>query len=88
VHYADRGERGEETRRGRKRRAKTDRADARLARRLLVDGRLPECWIPPVHVLECRALLETYHELREAHTSWVQRVHAVLFHQGRTEPGR
>jgi hypothetical protein len=78
----------EETRRGRKRRAKTDRADARLARRLLVDGRLPECWIPPVHVLECRALLETYHELREAHTSWVQRVHAVLFHQGRTEPGR
>jgi transposase len=68
--------------RGRKRRAKTDRADARLERELLVDGRLSECWIPPAHILDCRALLETYHELHEAHTGWVQRIHAVLFHQG------
>jgi transposase len=68
--------------RGRKRRAKTDRADARLQRDLLVQGRLPECWIPPEHVLECRALLELYHDLRTEHTAWVQRVHAVLFHQG------
>src|SRR6266511_4159069 len=42
-------------------------------------GRLPQCWIPPAHVLECRALLETYHALRVEHTAWVQRVHAVLF---------
>ena len=68
--------------RGRKRRAKTDRADARLQRDLLTQGRLPECWIPPEHVLECRALLELYHDLRAEHTAWVQRVHAVLFHQG------
>jgi transposase len=68
--------------RGRKRRAKTDRADARLQRDLLAQGRLPECWIPPSHVLECRALLELYHDLRAEHTAWVQRVHAVLFHQG------
>ncbi len=68
--------------RGRKRRAKTDRADARLQRDLLVQGRLPECWIPPEHVLECRALLELYHDLRAEHTAWVQRAHAVLFHQG------
>src|ERR1039458_10041512 len=33
------------TQRGRKRRAKTDRADARLMRDLLAAGRLPECWI-------------------------------------------
>ena len=45
-------------------------------------GRLPECWIPPGHILECRALLETYHDLRREHTAWVQRIHAVLFHQG------
>src|SRR6266568_4429942 len=45
--------------RGPKRRAKTDRADARHQRVLLEQGRLPECWIPPSHVLECRALLET-----------------------------
>jgi len=70
------------TLRGRKRRAKTDRADARLMRDLLAQGRLPECWIPPAHVVECRALLELYHDLRAEHTAWVQRAHAVLFHQG------
>jgi transposase len=68
--------------RGRKMRAKTDRADARLMRDLLAGGRLPECWIPPAQVLEYRAQLETYHALRREHTAWVQRVHAVLFHQG------
>jgi transposase len=68
--------------RGRKRRAKTDRADARLMRDLVAQGRLPECWIAPAHVLECRALLEAYHDLRAEHTAWVQRAHAVLFHQG------
>ena len=45
-------------------------------------GRLPECWVPPGHILECRALLELYHDLRSEHTAWVQRVHAVFFHQG------
>ena len=70
------------TARGKKRRAKTDKADARLMRDLLAGGRLPECWIPPPRVLECRALLEAYHDLRREHTAWIQRVHAVLFHQG------
>jgi transposase len=68
--------------RGRKRHAKTDKTDARHLRTLLAEGRLPECWIPPAHILECRALLETYHDLRTAHTAWVQRIHAVFFHQG------
>jgi transposase len=68
--------------RGRKKRAKTDRADARLLRDLLAEGRLPECWIPPEHIVECRALLECYHDLRAEHTAWVQRIHATLFHQG------
>src|SRR6266851_10152165 len=68
--------------RGRKKRAKTDRADSKLMRELLAQGRLPECWIPPEQVLECRALLETYHALRREHTAWVQRIHAVFFHQG------
>jgi len=49
---------------------------------LLAEGRLPECWIPPAQILEYRALLETYHDLRAAHTAWVQRIHAVFFHQG------
>jgi transposase len=68
--------------RGRKRRAKTDRTDARLLRELLTEHRVPECYIPPAHVLECRALLECYHDLRREHTAWVQRIHAVCFHQG------
>ena len=68
--------------RGRRRHAKTDRADAQHLRQLLGDGRLPECWIPPGHVIEARALLETYRDVRVEHTGWVQRIHAVLFHQG------
>jgi len=73
--------------RGRKRHAKTDKTDCRHLRMLLAGGRLPECWIPPSRVLECRALLELYHDLRAGHTAWVQRIHAVLFHQGAPVPG-
>ena len=62
--------------RGRKRHAKTDKTDCRHLRMLLAEGRLPECWIPPGHILEARALLETYHDLRAEHTAWVQRIHA------------
>src|SRR3954464_13673615 len=68
--------------RGPKRRAKTDRADARLLRDLLADGRLPESWIPPAQVLEMRARLQLFKDLREQHTGWVQRIHAILLHHG------
>jgi transposase len=68
--------------RGRKRRAKTGKTGSRHLRELLAEGRLPECWIPPPVILECRALLETYHDLRAGRTAWVQRVHAVFFRQG------
>ncbi len=54
----------------------------RHLRQLLAEGQLPECWIPPARILECRALLETYHDLRREHTAWLQRIHAVFFHQG------
>jgi transposase len=69
-------------RRGRKKRAKTDRADARLQRDLLERGEFPGCWVPPPAVLDWRQALETYHDLRVQHTAWVQRIHAVCFHQG------
>jgi hypothetical protein len=42
--------------RGRKRHAMIDKTDCRHLRMLLAEGRLPECWIPPGHILECRAL--------------------------------
>jgi hypothetical protein len=51
---------------------------------MLAQGRLPECWIPPTQVLEARALLQVYRDLRRDHTAWVQRIHAVLCHQGAT----
>jgi transposase len=60
--------------RGRKRRAKTDPADAGLLRGLLAGGRLPTAWIPPEQVREIRAVLELYKDLREEHTAWVQRI--------------
>ena len=44
--------------RGRKRHAKTDRTDSHLVRDLLLQGRLPSCYIPPSEILEIRALLE------------------------------
>jgi transposase len=73
--------------RGPKRKAKTDKTDSKLMREALVDGRLPECYIPPSQVLEWRALLELYHDLRVEHTSWAQRIHATCFHQGATALG-
>jgi transposase len=68
--------------RGRKKRAKTDRADARLLRTLLLQGRFPESWIPPAHVLEIRTLGRLYCTLKDERRAWQQRIHAQLFHQG------
>lgn len=68
--------------RGPKKRAKTDRADARLLRNLLVEGRFPESWIPPAHVVEIRTLSRLYCTLMDERRGWQQRIHAQLFHQG------
>jgi transposase len=48
---------------GKKRRAKTDFADARHLRELLLLGRIPESWIPPAHILDLRARVRTRHLL-------------------------
>jgi transposase len=68
--------------RGKKRRAKTDREDARWLRELLADGRLPEAWIPPAHVLEWRTRTRLGKNLVDERTGWLQRVQATLFHHG------
>ena len=41
--------------RGNKKRSKSDRADARHVRELMMIGRLPESWIPPAHLLRAQA---------------------------------
>jgi len=70
------------SRRGGKRRAKADWADARHLRQLLIEGRIPESWVPPAHVLDTRASVRLYKDLLEERTAWQRRVHATLFHQG------
>jgi transposase len=67
---------------GKKKRAKTDFADARHLRELLLIGRLPESWIPPAHILDLRARVRTRHLLSHQRTEWQQRMHAVLYHHG------
>jgi transposase len=59
---------------GRKRRAKTDRSDARLLRDLLVAGELPASRIPPEP------------SLVNQRTVWCQRIHAELYHHGVAVP--
>ena len=68
--------------RGRKRRAKTDREDARWLRELLAEGRLPEAWIPPEHVRQWRSRARMRHTLIDERTQWLQRIQATLFHHG------
>lgn len=68
--------------RGPKRRAKSDREDARHLRELLQSGNLPESWIPPAEVQELRSLFRLRKTLVEDRTSWQQRIQAVLFHHG------
>lgn len=74
------------TLRGKKKRAKTDKADARHERELLEQGRLPESWIPPAHILDLRELVRLRKTLIDQRTQWKQRIHAVLFHHGLPKP--
>jgi transposase len=80
AHLAEAGE--ARALRGPKRRAKTDREDARWLRRLLAEGRLPEAWIPPAHVREWRTRTRLRKTLIDERTRWLQRVRATLFHHG------
>ena len=68
--------------RGPKRRAKTDRADARWLRSLLAEGRLPEAWIPPEHLRRGRTRTRLRKTLIDERTTWLQRIQATLFHHG------
>src|SRR3954469_4035545 len=72
--------------RGRKARAKTDRADARHLRELLQQGRLPEAWAPPEEILELRQRVRLRKTLVDERTAWQQRIHALLFHHGIARP--
>jgi transposase len=68
--------------RGNKKRPKSDRADARHLRELLMIGRLPESWIPPDHLLDLRSEVRLRHTLVDQRGEWQQRIRAVLYHHG------
>jgi transposase len=74
--------------RGRKRRAKTDRLDARHLRNLLLEGRLPESWIPPEHILELRSKVRLRKTLVDQRSAWQHRIQAQLFHHGLPKASR
>jgi transposase len=80
VHLAEPAETA--ARRGTKKRAKSDRADARHLRELMMVGRLPESWIPPEHLLDLRARVRLRHTLVDERREWQQRIQAVLYHHG------
>jgi tetratricopeptide (TPR) repeat protein len=80
VHLAEPTETA--ARKGKKKRAKTDRTDARHLRELLMVGRLPECWIASGHILDLRARVRLRHTLSEQRSEWQQRIQAVLYHRG------
>lgn len=80
VHLAEPAETA--ARRGNKKRAKSDRADARHIRELLMIGRLPESWIAPDHILDLRARIRLRHTLSHQRAEWQQRIQAVLYHHG------
>src|SRR6266700_4416530 len=93
AHLADPAETA--AKRGRKRRAKTDRADCDLQLKLLLAGELPESWIPPAHILELRTRVRTRKTLVDQRSAWQLRLTAQRFHQGvpaginpRTRAGR
>jgi transposase len=80
VHLAEPAETA--ARRGTKKRAKSDRADARHLRELVMVGRLPESWIPPEHLIDLRARVRLRHTLVDQRREWQQRMQAVLYHHG------
>jgi transposase len=85
AHLADPAEAA--AKRGKKKRAKTDKSDAHHLRELLRKEDLPESWIPPEQVLEVRTLGRLYIDLMEERRAWQQRIAAQLYHQGAPAAG-
>ena len=85
VHLAEPAETA--ARRGNKKRAKSDRADARHIRELMMIDCLPESWIPPAHVLDLRAQVRLRHTLSHQRGEWQQRIQSVLYHHGCPQHG-
>lgn len=80
VHLADPAQ--ARAKRGRTKKAKTDKLDARWLALLLCKDDLPEAWIPPEEIQQLRAKTRLRKALVDDRTRWAQRLHAVLHHEG------
>ena len=70
--------------RGRRRSPKTDRLDARWLALVLARELLSECeaWMPPAEIQQLRDRTRLRKSLVDNRTSWAQRLHALLAHEG------
>jgi transposase len=82
VHLADPGQ--AKALRGKKRKAKTDRLDARWLCLLLARGLLAECeaWLAPAEIQELRDRTRLRKALADDRARWAQRLHALLTQEG------
>jgi transposase len=82
VHLVDAGRAS--ALRGRRRRPKTDRLDARWLALVLARDLLSECeaWLPPVEIQRLRDRTRLRETLAGERTGWAQRLHSLLAHQG------
>jgi transposase len=67
---------------GRRRRPKTDRLDARWMALLLAKEMLPNAWLAPDDIQRLRDQTRLRQALRDDRTRWAQQLHAVLAHEG------
>jgi transposase len=67
---------------GRKRRAKTDRLDARWLALLLAKEMLPQAWLPPAEIQYLRDRTRLRKALADDRRRWTQRLHALLTQEG------
>lgn len=67
---------------GNRKRAKTDRLDARWLVMLLAREMLPTAWMAPEEIQRLRDRTRLRKALTDDHTRWAQRLHAILVHEG------
>src|SRR6201988_5435350 len=74
------GAAGIKRQRGRKQ--KTDREDARLLLRLLLEDRFPRIWVPDPENRDLRQLLWHRHRLVQRRTRFMKQLHVVALNEG------
>jgi transposase len=68
--------------RQRDRKQKTDREDARLVRKLLLENRFPRIWVPSPENRDLRQLLWHRHRLVQMRTRIINQLQAVAMNEG------